>query len=85
MKKRAETAMVGPLEIAVNSAWRLNGCTFQITTFKSSSIILKRRVESLKLGSSNKFDFDLGALTSAAQLERVSGFVIEPSKKEQSY
>jgi succinate-semialdehyde dehydrogenase/glutarate-semialdehyde dehydrogenase len=38
-------------------------------------LVLKRRVESLKLGSSNKFDFDLGALTSSAQLERVSGFV----------
>jgi acyl-CoA reductase-like NAD-dependent aldehyde dehydrogenase len=38
-------------------------------------LILKRRVESLRLGSSNKFDFDLGALTSSAQLERVSGFV----------
>ena len=36
---------------------------------------LKKRVESLKVGSSAEFEFDLGALTSAAQLERVSGFV----------
>jgi succinate-semialdehyde dehydrogenase/glutarate-semialdehyde dehydrogenase len=36
---------------------------------------LKRRVETLKVGSSSKFEFDLGALSSAAQLERVSGFV----------
>lgn len=43
--------------------------------------ILKRRVESLKVGSSNKFDFDLGALTSKAQVERVSGF-IERAKAE---
>lgn len=37
--------------------------------------VLKTRVESLSVGSSNEFDFDLGALTSANQLERVSGFV----------
>lgn len=37
--------------------------------------ILKRRVETLTLGNSNKFDFDLGALSSKAQLERVAGFV----------
>jgi len=36
---------------------------------------LKKRVETLKVGSSSKFEFDLGALSSAAQLERVSGFV----------
>jgi succinate-semialdehyde dehydrogenase/glutarate-semialdehyde dehydrogenase len=37
--------------------------------------ILKERVESLRVGSSNEFDFDLGALSSKAQLERVSGFI----------
>ena len=37
--------------------------------------VLKRRVETLTLGTSNKFEFDLGALTSKAQLERVSGFI----------
>ena len=37
--------------------------------------ILKDKVESLKVGASNQFDFDLGALSSKAQLERVSGFV----------
>jgi succinate-semialdehyde dehydrogenase/glutarate-semialdehyde dehydrogenase len=37
--------------------------------------ILKERVESLRVGSSNEFDFDLGALISKAQLERVSGFI----------
>lgn len=37
--------------------------------------ILKQKVESLKLGVSNSFDYDLGALSSAAQVERVSGFV----------
>ncbi len=37
--------------------------------------ILKRRVETLTLGSSNEFDFDLGALSSSNQLERVSTFV----------
>lgn len=36
---------------------------------------LKNRVESLKVGSSSQFEYDLGALSSVAQLERVSGFV----------
>ena len=44
-------------------------------------IELKERVESLKLGVSNDFDYDLGALSSKAQLERVSGF-IERAKSE---
>ncbi|MEL0237319.1 MAG: aldehyde dehydrogenase family protein, partial [Aquiluna sp.] len=43
--------------------------------------VLKDKVESLTLGVSNAFDFDLGALSSQAQLERVSGFV-ERAKKE---
>ncbi|MDG2496635.1 MAG: succinic semialdehyde dehydrogenase [Aquiluna sp.] len=38
-------------------------------------VVLKRRVESLTVGTSNEFNFDLGALTSSAQMERVSGFV----------
>lgn len=37
--------------------------------------VLKRRVETLTQGSSNQFDFDLGALSSAAQLSRVAGFI----------
>ena len=37
--------------------------------------ILKNRVETLTLGVSNSFDFDLGALSSKAQLTRVSEFV----------
>lgn len=43
--------------------------------------ILKQRVETLEVGASNAFDFDLGALSSNAQLERVSGFV-ERAQKE---
>lgn len=43
--------------------------------------ILTKKVESLKVGASNQFDFDLGALSSKAQLERVSGF-IERAKGE---
>jgi succinate-semialdehyde dehydrogenase / glutarate-semialdehyde dehydrogenase len=43
--------------------------------------ILKSRVESLTLGDSRKFEFDLGALSSKAQLDRVSGF-IERAKAE---
>ena len=37
--------------------------------------ILKHRIETLTIGSSTNFDFDLGALTSSAQVERVAGFV----------
>jgi acyl-CoA reductase-like NAD-dependent aldehyde dehydrogenase len=37
--------------------------------------ILKRRVESLTLGQSGEFEYDIGSLTSKAQLERVAGFV----------
>ena len=37
--------------------------------------VLKRRVESLTLGTSNEFKFDLGALTSKTQVERVDGFI----------
>lgn len=37
--------------------------------------ILKQKVESLTLGASNDFDFDLGALSSKNQVERVAGFV----------
>lgn len=43
--------------------------------------ILKEKVESLSVGASNSFDFDLGALSSKAQLERVTGF-IERAKSE---
>ena len=43
--------------------------------------ILKRRVESLTLGDSHKFEFDLGSLSSKAQVERVAGF-IERAKAE---
>jgi acyl-CoA reductase-like NAD-dependent aldehyde dehydrogenase len=37
--------------------------------------ILKQKVESLTLGASKDFDFDLGALSSKNQVDRVAGFV----------
>ena len=37
--------------------------------------VLKAKVESLTLGNSNEFKFDLGALSSKNQLDRVAGFV----------
>lgn len=37
--------------------------------------VLKSRVDSLTQGGSNSFDFDIGSLTSAAQSDRVSGFL----------
>jgi succinate-semialdehyde dehydrogenase/glutarate-semialdehyde dehydrogenase len=48
---------------------------------KEFESILKQKVETLKVGASNQFDFDMGALSSKAQLERVSGF-IERAKSE---
>ena len=48
---------------------------------KEFESILKQKVETLKIGASNQFDFDLGALSSRAQIERVSGF-IERAKSE---
>lgn len=42
---------------------------------KEFEAILKSRVESLKLGTSKLYDFDLGALSSSSQLTRVSEFV----------
>ena len=37
--------------------------------------ILKRRIETMSVGSSAEFAHDIGSLTSKAQVERVSGFV----------
>jgi succinate-semialdehyde dehydrogenase/glutarate-semialdehyde dehydrogenase len=37
--------------------------------------ILKRRIETMTVGSSAEFAHDIGSLTSKAQVERVSGFV----------
>jgi succinate-semialdehyde dehydrogenase/glutarate-semialdehyde dehydrogenase len=37
--------------------------------------VLKKRVESLTIGTSNDFDNDIGSLTSKNQLERVTGFI----------
>jgi succinate-semialdehyde dehydrogenase/glutarate-semialdehyde dehydrogenase len=48
---------------------------------KEFEAILKQKVETIKIGASREFDFDLGALSSKAQLERVSGF-IERAKSE---
>jgi succinate-semialdehyde dehydrogenase/glutarate-semialdehyde dehydrogenase len=39
------------------------------------------RVESLQIGKSNEYDKDLGSLTSAAQLDRVDGFVKDAVSK----
>jgi len=43
--------------------------------------ILKEKVESLKLGSSNDFSIDIGTLTGANQLSRVQGFVSDATEK----
>ncbi len=37
--------------------------------------ILKRRIETMQVGSSGEFAHDIGSLTSKAQIERVAGFV----------
>lgn len=42
---------------------------------KEFELVLKNRVESLTLGTSQEFSHDIGSLSSAGQLERVKGFV----------
>lgn len=42
---------------------------------------LAKRTDALTVGRSNSFDFDLGSLTSAAQLGRVSGFIDDAVKR----
>jgi len=43
-----------------------------LTAFEA---VLKRRIESMTVGSSDSYSHDVGSLTSKAQTERVSGFV----------
>ncbi len=44
-------------------------------------VVLKEKVESLKLGHSNDFSMDIGTLTGANQLARVQGFVADATAK----
>ncbi|HEY7854086.1 MAG TPA: succinic semialdehyde dehydrogenase [Aquiluna sp.] len=75
LEKAAESAIGGAFgnsgQLCV-SIERLYVPNHAIEQFES---ILKRRVETLTLGSSSQFDFDLGALSSSNQLTRVSEFV----------
>ena len=75
LEKAAEAAIGGAFgnsgQLCV-SIERLYVPNHAILEFES---ILKSRVESLKLGTSNLYDFDLGALSSSGQLTRVSEFV----------
>lgn len=75
LEKAAETAIGGAFGNSGQLCVAIERLYVQNHDLEKFEQILKRRVESLKIGSSNKFDFDLGALTSSAQLERVSGFV----------
>ena len=75
LEKAAETAIGGAFGNSGQLCVAIERLYVSNRDLEEFELILKRRVESLKLGSSHKFDFDLGALTSAAQLERVSGFV----------
>ena len=75
LEKAAESAIGGAFgnsgQLCV-SIERLYAPNHAIKNFEA---ILKRRVETLTLGVSNSFDYDLGALSSANQLTRVSQFV----------
>jgi succinate-semialdehyde dehydrogenase/glutarate-semialdehyde dehydrogenase len=75
LEKAAETAIGGAFGNTGQLCVAIERLYVQNHDLEKFEQILKRRVESLKIGSSNKFDFDLGALTSTAQIERVSGFV----------
>jgi succinate-semialdehyde dehydrogenase/glutarate-semialdehyde dehydrogenase len=75
LENAAETAIGGAFGNSGQLCVAIERLYVQNLDLEKFEQILKRRVESLKIGSSNKFDFDLGALTSKAQIERVSGFV----------
>jgi succinate-semialdehyde dehydrogenase/glutarate-semialdehyde dehydrogenase len=75
LEKAAEAAIGGAFGNSGQLCVAIERLYVQNLDLEKFEQILKRRVESLKIGSSNKFDFDLGALTSKAQIERVSGFV----------
>lgn len=75
LNKAAESAIAGAFgnsgQLCV-SIERLYVPNHALAEFEA---ILKKRVETLTLGISNSFEFDLGALSSSSQLTRVSEFV----------
>lgn len=75
LEKAAEAAIGGAFGNAGQLCVSIERLYVPNHALKDFEEILKLRVETLTLGSSNDFDFDLGALSSANQLKRVSEFV----------
>ena len=75
LEKAAESAIGGAFGNSGQLCVSIERLYVPNHALKDFEQILKRRVETLTLGVSNGFDFDLGALSSSAQLKRVSEFV----------
>lgn len=75
LEKAAEAAIAGAFGNAGQLCVSIERLYVPNYALKEFEGILKRRVESLTLGVSNNFDFDLGALSSSNQLNRVNDFV----------
>ena len=75
LEKAAESAIGGAFGNAGQLCVSIERLYVPNHTLKEFEGILKRRVESLTLGVSKDFDFDIGALSSVNQFKRVSEFV----------
>ena len=75
LEKAAESAIGGAFGNSGQLCVSIERLYVPNHAIKQFEEILKRRVETLTMGSSNQFDFDLGALSSSSQLTRVSEFV----------
>lgn len=75
--KAAEIAIGGAFGSAGQLCVSIERVYVHESLFEEFVAELGKRTEALTVGRSGEFDFDLGSLTSAAQLTRVAGFVDE--------
>lgn len=75
LEKAAESAIGGAFGNSGQLCVSIERLYVPNHALKDFEQILKRRVETLTLGVSESFDFDLGALSSSNQLSKVSQFV----------
>ncbi len=81
LKKAAEIAIGGAFGSAGQLCVSIERLYVHREQFDEFSELLAERVSSLKVGKSKDFNNDVGSLSSAAQLERVSSFV-EDAKEQ---
>jgi acyl-CoA reductase-like NAD-dependent aldehyde dehydrogenase len=75
LEMAAETAIGGAFGNAGQLCVSIERLYVPNHAIKEFEAILARRVNSLTLGVSDHYNFDIGSLTSSAQLERVEGFI----------